>query len=229
MKQDQIKLAVLDMAGTTVNEDNVVYKTVQKVINDQGFPVTFEQVLEFGAGKEKYQAIKDVLTACTSSKEVEKVAAEAFENFKPELIKAYAELEVKSFPGVKDTIDLLRSKGIAVALNTGYSKKIAASLLEKLDWEIGRDIDALVTADDVTNGRPHPDMIFKAMEICGVSEAKNVLKAGDSVIDIEEGKNAGCALSIGVLSGAQHEEQLKAARPDHILGSVSDLKELLVG
>ena len=48
-----IKLVVFDMAGTTVDEQNVVYKTLQKAINHGGIPVTLEDVLETGAGKEK--------------------------------------------------------------------------------------------------------------------------------------------------------------------------------
>ncbi|MBC7424794.1 MAG: HAD family hydrolase, partial [Ferruginibacter sp.] len=56
-----IKMVVFDMAGTTVNEDNVVYKTLRKAINEAGFNFTLGQVLEQGAGKEKLQAIKSIL------------------------------------------------------------------------------------------------------------------------------------------------------------------------
>lgn len=215
------------MAGTTVDEGNVVYKTVQKVINDKGFNISLEQVLEHGAGKEKHQAIIDVLTACTDIDNIEEIAASAFENFKPALKEAYNTLNVKTFEGVKETMDALRAQGIHVVLNTGYDRKTASSLLDKLGWEVEKDIDGLVTADDVKNGRPAPDMIVEAMALCGISDPKVVLKAGDSTIDIEEGKNAGCGLTIGVLSGAQTEAQLKVAQPDHILQSLAELPEIL--
>ena len=55
-----VQLIVFDMAGTVVNEDNVVYKTLQKVINQKGFELTLDFILEHGAGKEKHQAIKDI-------------------------------------------------------------------------------------------------------------------------------------------------------------------------
>ncbi|AWW32195.1 phosphonatase-like hydrolase [Echinicola strongylocentroti] len=223
-----IKLVVLDMAGTTVDEDNVVYKTVQKVINDKGFHVSLEEVLEHGAGKEKHQAITDVLVACTDTENVTDTAASAFANFKPELKLAYEQLDVKTFPGVKETMEALRSAGIAVVLNTGYDRKTASSLLTKLNWEIGKDIDGLVTADDVTIGRPGPDMILKAMDICTISNPEEVLKAGDSTIDILEGKNAKCGLTVGVLSGAQNANQLKTAEPDYILENVVGLRDILL-
>ncbi|MCC5938210.1 MAG: phosphonatase-like hydrolase [Lunatimonas sp.] len=223
-----IELAVFDMAGTTVDEDNVVYKTVTQVIIDEGFQVTLEEVLKFGAGKEKHQAIKDVLTASALTADVNSVAARAFENFVPKLKDAYKVLEVKTFPGVKQAIDQLRSNGIFVVLNTGYDRNTASSLLFKLGWEIGKDIDGLVTSDDVDHGRPAPDMIFKAMELTGLNSPSSVLKAGDSCIDIEEGKNANCGLTIGVLTGAQTREQLSLASPDYILESLADLPNILL-
>ena len=222
-----IKLVVLDMAGTTVDEENVVYKTVQKVINDKGFNVSLDEVLAHGAGKEKHQAITDVLKACTDATDIDTIADEAFANFKPTLKFTYMQLKVKTFPGVKEMMENLRNNGVYVVLNTGYDRKTASSLLLKLGWETGRDIDGLVTADDVSNGRPQPDMIYKAMNICGITEPQEVLKAGDSTIDIEEGKNANCGLTIGVLTGAQNETQLKTATPDYILPSLATLNEVL--
>ncbi len=46
-----LKLIVFDMAGTTVDEDNVVYKTVRAAINATGYEFTQEQVQAAGAGR----------------------------------------------------------------------------------------------------------------------------------------------------------------------------------
>ncbi|GAB3651122.1 phosphonatase-like hydrolase [Echinicola sediminis] len=224
----KIALAVFDMAGTTVDEGNIVYKTVQKVINDEGFSLSLEEVLLHGAGKEKHQAIVDVLTACTEEKDVVAVADKAFSNFKPALEQAYDEMEVNTFQGVKEMMEFLRENNVSVVLNTGYDRKTASGLLRKLNWEEGRDIDGLITADDVVNGRPAPDMIRAAMEKCSVEDSEAVLKAGDSAIDIEEGKNAKCGLTVGVLTGAQTREQLEKAAPDYILDSLAELGGMLI-
>ena len=55
-------------------------------------------------------------------------------------------------------------------------------ILDILGWSAGREVDALITADDVTNGRPAPDMITLAMDKFGIEDSKQVLKAGDSGI-----------------------------------------------
>jgi phosphonatase-like hydrolase len=227
MKQ-AIELVVFDMAGTTVNEGNVVYKTVQKVINDEGFNVTLEDVLKYGAGKEKHQAITDVLKECTDLKAIEKVAYKAFSNFKIALEKEYNDLEVKPFEGTESLFKDLRANQIKVVLNTGYDTVTANKLLDKLGWKVEETIDALVTADDVENGRPDGDMILRAMQITNVLDALKVLKVGDSAIDIEEGKSANCGITVGVLTGAQTREQIQTANPTYIFESLNELRAILL-
>ena len=89
--------------------------------------------------------------------------------------------------------------------------------------ELGREYDTLVTADDVVNGRPHPDMIQLCMKNTGIEDSSTVLKAGDSTIDIEEGTNTGCGITVGVTTGAQTREQLATANPTLILDNLADI------
>jgi len=222
-----IKLVVFDMAGTTVNENNLVYKTVQKVINQEGFSISLDEVLQHGAGKEKHKAITDVLTACTTNIDIATIADKAFGNFKTTLETAYDEAQISTFDGMQGFFDTLRKHDIKIVLNTGYDSKTANKLLEKLNWKVGNQIDALITSDDVINGRPNPDMIQMAMAKFGITDPAQVLKAGDSEIDIMEGKNSGCAITVGVLSGAQNREQLQVANPDYILNNVMEIESIL--
>lgn len=227
MKQ-RIELVVFDMAGTTVDEDNVVYKTVQKVINDEGYNIRLEDVLKYGAGKEKHQAITDVLKECTPLINVSQVADIAFSKFKVTLKNAYDTLEIKTFEGTEQLFKDLRSSHIKVVLNTGYDSITANLLLEKLGWIVGETIDALVTADDVENGRPEGDMIFFAMKNTGVIDPEKVMKVGDSAIDIEEGKNANCGITVGVLTGAQNRAQIQEANPTYMIESLNELRAILL-
>jgi len=219
-----IELLVLDMAGTTIDEDNVVYKTLTKAVNDYGYEVTLDKVLEICAGMEKFDAIETLLKEIDGKKED---AENIFNNFSEKLKLAYQNLEVKPIKGVEDFLLKVRASGKKVVLNTGYSSQIAQQLIKKLDWKENVHFDALITADDVTASRPNPDMIFLAMKKFGITDAKKVLKAGDSAIDIEEGKNAGCGMTIAVLSGAQTRAQLELASPDHILNNLPEAEHIL--
>ncbi|EHO10939.1 phosphonatase-like hydrolase [Myroides odoratimimus] len=221
----EIQMVVFDMAGTTVNEDNLVYKTVCDSINQMGYEVTLEQTLQYGAGKEKRQAIKDILMTCTTEQNIDQQANLIFKNFKKHLEDAYNIYPIQTYEGIQSLFDLLKSKGIKVVLNTGYDSKTANKLLNKLNWKVGHTVDALITADDVEIGRPSPEMINKAMRQFNIIDAKYVLKAGDSIIDIEEGHNANCGYVVGVLTGAQNRELLKTANPTHIVEKLTDIRE----
>jgi len=108
-----------------------------------------------------------------------------------------------------------------VGLNTGYPRAIQEGILDKLDMR--GHIDAHVSAQDVTFGRPSPYMIFRLMEKTNVQDVRKVAKVGDTVNDILEGKNAGVGLVVGVLSGADTREQLLAAGADLVVGNVTEL------
>lgn len=224
-----IKLCVFDMAGTTVNEDNLVYKTVQQAIASIGVNTSLDDCLAYGAGKEKRQAIIDILAHQYHAGNVDKdmniehAADKAFAIFTDLLANAYHTGTISAFDGMNDFFHFLRKQGIKIVLNTGYNRPTAEKIITIIGWKIGVDIDGLITADDVINGRPHPDMIQLAMRQTGISDSRYVLKAGDSAIDIEEGKNAACGQTVGVLSGAQHQAQLSAANPDKIVERLTDL------
>jgi phosphonatase-like hydrolase len=218
-----IKMVVFDMAGTTVDEDNVVYKTLRRAINDEGFDFSLEQVLAEGAGKEKLQAIKSILAVFTGIED-DKLADAVYRRFRMLLKIAYDELDVKPQHNALALFRALRERDIFVILNTGYDADTAESLISKLGWRKGSEFDGLVTASDVENNRPDPDMILLAMHQFDIHDAAEVAKVGDSIIDIEEGRRAGCSLSIGITTGAHTFGQLQSAEPDFI---VDDLLELL--
>ena len=70
-------------------------------------------------------------------------------------------------------------------------------------------------------------MIQTLMERSGVEDPNEVVKVGDTEVDINEGRNAGCALVVAVTTGAFTREQLNACHPDHIIDDLSQLPALI--
>jgi phosphonatase-like hydrolase len=218
-----ISMVVFDMAGTTIDEDNVVYKTLQRAINKEGFDLTLEQVLEVGAGKEKLEAIKSILKSFAGNTDKD-LADGIYSDFLVLLSKAYENINVGPQPNAEELFKILKERGIRVVLNTGYNEEIAESLVKKLGWKKGIEFDSLITSSDVEKNRPDPEMIDLAMDIYGIRDPKKVIKVGDSIIDIEEGQNAGCGINVGITTGAHTFYQLQSANPDFI---IHDLLELV--
>ena len=65
------------------------------------------------------------------------------------------------------------------------------------------------------------------MKRAGVEDAAEVIKIGDTPVDIEEGRNAGCRLVIAMTTGATTREVLEAGNPSHILNQLSDIPAIL--
>jgi len=223
----KIAMVVFDMAGTSVDEGNVVYRTLHKAIEKKCPTVSFEDVLKWGAGKEKLQAIRETLSGKNITLS-EQTILEIFQDFLGLLDSAYENLTVFPTRNTERLFKELRDLGIKVVLNTGYNKITANLLVKKLNWEEGRDFDLLVTSSDVNQNRPNPDMILFAMDKLNVVDAATVIKVGDSTIDIEEGRNAGCIYNIGVTTGAHSQAELLTANPDYIFDDIYDLKALVI-
>jgi phosphonatase-like hydrolase len=126
-------------------------------------------------------------------------------------------------PGTSETFKILRGAGVKVALNTGFSRNIAQVIIDRLGWTTNGLIDASIASDEVTHGRPHPDMIWNLMVNVFVDDPLRVAKIGDTPVDLEEGENAGCGWLIGVTSGSHSREQLQNSPHTHLIDSVADL------
>lgn len=219
-------MVVFDMAGTTVDEDNLVYKLMHKMLVNDGYDCDLDLVLALGAGKEKRQAFKDLLIDLGVFAP-DNIAKRLHESFQLNLADAYRSMDIKPMPYAEKVFDELKKRNIKVVLNTGYDAHIATLLLEKLNWIEGETIDCLITASDVESGRPDPAMIFLAMKKMGLSSAASVIKVGDSMIDIEEGKNAGCGLTIGITTGAQDRKMLLLSSPDLVIQELDEILSIV--
>ena len=67
------------------------------------------------------------------------------------------------------------------------------------------------------------------MKKAGINDPRKVVKVGDTEVDVMEGKNAGCILSIAVTTGAFTREALIPYTPDYIINNLGELDSILWG
>jgi phosphonoacetaldehyde hydrolase len=95
-------------------------------------------------------------------------------------------------PGVKDTLVKMQADGIKIGASTGFVRSMVDVLLED-SIKQGFTPDATVAGDEVLHGaRPAPHMVWKNLDLLGISEIKSVVKCDDTVSGIGEALNAGC-------------------------------------
>lgn len=227
-KAPAISLVVLDMAGTTIDDHGLVYRALAECVTETGSPVS-KQDLQQWMGTDKLTAIDGLMRAAGRQPTRQEVTA-AFGRFHQILAQSYQQQPPVPLAGVPEALGELRSSGIKVALTTGFDDAVVGPLLSSLDWSVGEGphnmVDAVVTTSEVTAGRPAPFMIHHAMEKLGVSDVRQVLSAGDTVVDVQAGLNAGTT-SCAVLSGQLDAGAFAPHQPDYILESVAELPNLL--
>lgn len=106
----------------------------------------------------------------------------------------------KPMPGVAETIAALRAKGLKIGSTTGYTKAMMDVVMPAAQRQ-GYAVDCCITSDGLPAGRPKPYMVYQNMCRLAVESPKRVVKVGDTIADIREGKNAG-AWSVGVIQGS---------------------------
>ncbi len=221
-----IKLAVFDIAGTTLADDHAVSDAFCYAFESYGYSINADDVKPL-MGYKKPLAIRMVLENLAVDWDIELI-----ENIHDEFVGEMMDYYEYS-PGVKpmiaaeETFARFKERGIKVALNTGFSKEIADVIVNRLQWKEKGLVDDYIASDEVEEGRPQPFMIHTLMRRNGVEDAGEVIKIGDTEVDINEGRNAGCAIVIAVTSGAFTREQLQAHGPDFIIDDLSQLPDLI--
>lgn len=218
-----IELAVFDMAGTTIDEHGAVYDALRHAVETTGVRVDPVD-LQTWMGTDKREAIAALVRIGGGAPDADLVERQ-YEVFRNVLRDSYAQRPPQPVAEADKALAELRARGIKIALTTGFSADVALPLLDSLGWSTGEggNLDAVVTSDEVPRGRPAPYMIQRAMEKTGTVDVRKVLVAGDTVVDLEAGFNAGAAVVVGVLTGRLTREQLEAHPHSYVLDAVSDL------
>ena len=224
-----IKLVVFDMAGTTVKDKNEVTNTFKAALARYGYEVPAD-VINPLMGYEKRIAIEKMLRQYEQNEA--KITAELINNIHREfislMISHYEQAEeLVALPHAEEVMAGLRSKGIKVGINTGFSRVIANTIIKRMQWLEKGLFDYLVCSDEVELGRPDPAMIYRMMEEAGITDAQEVAKVGDTEVDIREGQNAGCKYVIGVTTGAFTRAELQPYNPTHIIDDIAEVVNII--
>ncbi|NBO65959.1 MAG: HAD family hydrolase [Acidobacteria bacterium] len=223
----QFKLAVFDMAGTTVAEGGAVYRALANTLQERGVSISQEDLHQV-KGTDKREALQTLVESSPLSRELIPELPAMHERFVERLIHFYqTDPTVTEVEGTSDTFNWLRQNGIKVALNTGFNRQIAQVLIDRLGWERLGLIDSSITSDEVERGRPYPFMIARLMDRLNIADPGMVIKIGDAPSDLQEGYHSGCGLVIGVLGGSSTREQLEIHPHNYLIDSVARLPELI--
>lgn len=224
-----IQLVVFDMAGTTVYDGDAVNVCLRAALDAAGFTVTRDDVNGV-MGLPKPEAIRQLALsrAADSATITPALVASTHADFVARMIRYYQEdPAVRGTDGATAVFRRLHAASAKVALDTGFSRDIADIILNRFGWVRDGLVDATVTSDEVARGRPFPDLVLRAMELCGVTDPQHVAKVGDTPADLREGQTAGCGFVIGVTSGSHTRDELLPWPHTHLVEHLAELPAVL--
>lgn len=218
-----IRLACLDMAGTTVADDGLVLAAFSAALDALGVAAKSDRdrmtkYVVDTMGESKITVFRALFPGDETTAQEGNAAFESAYSTRIELTRA--------LPGAVETFQRLRAGGVRIALTTGFSRATADALLEHLGWR--SLIDLSLTPGEVGGlGRPHPDMILAAAARLADDDPRAVAVVGDTVSDIRSGIASGAAIVAGVLTGAHGRSALTEAGATRVLDHVAELPALI--
>lgn len=166
------------------------------------------------AGRRTVQVVEEYTVALSPSRE----QIEWWVNFKQSEARRLQANELSVFEDAVPVLRALYRHGRTLAIATGASQESAGLALSRLGFE--EIFDAVVTGDDVENGKPNPEVILEIVHRTGIPVDRSLV-IEDSIAGLFAALTAG-AKAACVRTG------LTVDHP-HFVGSFSDLRSWMAG
>ncbi|MGE7892380.1 phosphonoacetaldehyde hydrolase [Bacillus cereus] len=204
----KIEAVIFDWAGTTVDYGCFApLEVFMKIFQKRGVEITAAEArkpmgllkIDHVRALTEMPRIADEWKGVFGQLPTEADIHEMYEEFE-EILFSILPSYATPIDEVKEVIASLRERGIKIGSTTGYTREMMEIVAKEAALQ-GYKPDFLVTPDDVPAGRPYPWMCYKnAMEL-GVYPMNLMIKVGDTVSDMKEGRNAGM-WTVGVILGS---------------------------
>jgi phosphonatase-like hydrolase len=214
-----IKLVVLDIGGTLIADHGEVPDAMLGAFSRHGVTVTSAEFAEWRGAAKRQMVRHFVEREHKSAALIEPIYAD----FMTTVTKAYE--NVQPIPGAEQAMKELAAMKLPLATTTGFDKVLTTAILSHLGWQ--HYFVASISSDEVSEGRPAPYMLFRAMEAAHVYEPVQVIAVGDTPLDLQAATNGSMGAAIGVFSGAATEERLRKERNSGVLPSIAALPDLI--
>jgi phosphonoacetaldehyde hydrolase len=194
----RVQAVVLDWAGTTVDHGCLGPTEVfRRSFAEFGVEVVLEEIRPF-MGLKKIDHVRAMLGLesvarkwfrAQGTQPDEASVMAVYERTEPLMVEAVTS-HALPIPVVPEAVARLRVRGVAIGSCTGYTRPMMEALVPVAAAN-GYAPDFWICASDVPAGRPWPWMCFLNAMALGTYPMESMLKVGDTVSDIQEGRNAG--------------------------------------
>lgn len=199
---------LFDMDGTIADTMPFHLRAWTELLGEFGIRMAPADFLRRTSGKMNHQILREILAIPISDADLT-----AFEERKESLFRTLCRPHLKPIAGAIAFLAESRRLGISLAVATAAGKANRDFVLDGLG--IAPQFSAVVGAEDVQNGKPHPEIFLKAADALRVAPAQCVVFE-DALAGIEAAYRAGMgavalATSLTVRELQEHPAVLHAA------------------
>jgi HAD superfamily hydrolase (TIGR01509 family) len=195
VSKPRIRAVAFDLDGTMFNTEQVFQASGEELLRRRGkqpHPLLWHSMMGRRA-EEAFQVMIDLCELTESIPEL-KVESEA-------LFEAMLDTYLQPMPGLHELLGLIERRKLPMAVATSSSRRYLTALLSR--FELLDRFAFTLTAEDVTHGKPHPEIYLKAALQHGVEPAEMLVFE-----DSETGTRAAAAAGAHVIS-IPHEHSLR--------------------
>lgn len=206
-----VKTILFDFDGTVGDTNSLIYDSFVHTFNVYNIKYTDHDI---------YQAFGPTLHH-TFSKYSNDL------NVIDEMIKTYRKFNISNhdsyvtaFPYVVDTIKKLHGLGYKMGIVSSKKTDLVihgAKLVGVYDY-----MDCILGCDDCINHKPHPEIIYKALELLN---SDNAIIVGDNPSDIKAAHNASC-IAVGVSYSVKLDELINE-NPEYMIDTFDQLLDVV--
>lgn len=210
-----VKYLVFDFDGTIADSTEGILQTTRATFARMGLPVPDDASVRQGIGLPLKGALRTAGMPEDRLDEAADIYHEVFYEIAPK--------HIVLFPGTKEALEKLASRGYRMAIATSRSEHSLVMLLG--EHGIAKYFEVLGSVGCVENPKPAPDIVLWVLGRLGATP-EQALVIGDTVYDIQMGKAARCS-TCAVTYGNHGPEQLRSAEPDFLIDDLRELPRLL--
>lgn len=209
-----IQAAIFDVDGMILDTREFIFQAYEFTLAEHGHAVPDRVIIAEQIGR----SLPDCYEAFAPDAELNALCDthHEFQDTKWHLITAYE--------GLVELFDTLKNAGIKLGAFSSRKGNLLPSLENAgiLDY-----FGVVVQGSDVVNHKPHPEGLLYALNVLDV-RPEHAVMLGDAAVDIEAGKAAEVALTVGITHGFGTWAALVAAEADFIVDDLRSIAPIIL-
>jgi HAD superfamily hydrolase (TIGR01509 family) len=150
------RAVVFDLDGLMFNTEELYQEVGAELLRRRGYEFT-QELLDLMMGRPSHIALQIMIDTHTLKATVEELLAETDEIF-PEILHT----RLAPMPGLVELLGALEKQNIPKAIATSSRRSFVERVLNSFNYQ--PRFSPILTSEDITHGKPHPEIYLKAAE-----------------------------------------------------------------